>query len=169
MQALLDCHPDLREAFDARIRAGVSGKRLVETRRSRRRHCAWFLEQLRGLGYEARSEWPFNTSSQGYFSVCRYIDSLLATDPRSLAAATGGPDLVSKLKTGDGTGRPALKFMQRVEMDAHKLDGRFCVSLPLMGGGFQENIVHRLWVIDYPGGRLARRGRLLLQHKTRGL
>lgn len=147
MQALLDCHPDLREAFDARIRAGVSGKRLVETRRSRRRHCAWFLEQLRGLGYEARSEWPFNTSSQGYFSVCRYIDSLLAADPRSLAAATGGPDLVSKLKTGDGTGRPALKFMQRVEMDAHKLDGRFCVSLPLMGGGFQEKIVHRLWVI----------------------
>ncbi len=37
--------------------------------------------------------------------------------------------------------------MQRVEMDAHKLDGRFCVSLPLMGGGFQEKIVHRLWVI----------------------
>ncbi len=44
----------------------------METRRSRRRHCAWFPEQLRGFGYEARNEWPFNTSSQGYFSVCQY-------------------------------------------------------------------------------------------------
>ena len=29
----------------------------------------------------------------------------------------------------------------------HKLDGRFCVSLLLAGGGFTEKIVHRLWVI----------------------
>lgn len=147
MQALLDAHPELRRAFDARILAGTSNRRLVETRRSRRRHCAWFLDQLRGLGYEARNEWPFNTSSLGYFSICRYVDSVLSANPRALAAATGGPDLVSKLKTGDGTERPVQKFMQRVEMDAHKLDGRFCVSLPLISGGFQEKIVHRLWVI----------------------
>ncbi|MHA6884515.1 hypothetical protein [Ralstonia pseudosolanacearum] len=147
LQALLDCHPTLREALDARIRASASGKRLVEVRRSRRRHCAWFLDQLRPLGYEVRNEWPFNTFSLGYFSICRYIDSVLAADPRSLAEITGGPDLAAKLKTGDGTRRPVLKFMQRVEMDAHKLDGRFCVSFPLMDGGFREKIVHRLWVV----------------------
>ncbi|MFL9869740.1 hypothetical protein PQR67_36725 [Paraburkholderia fungorum] len=147
MQALLECLPDLRDAFDKRIRASGPGKQLVEIRRSRRRHCRWFLDQLRSLGYEARNEWPFGTSSQGYFSICRYIDSVLAANPRSLAAATGGPDLAAKLKTGDGTRRPVLKFMQRVEMDAHKLDGRFCVSLPLMDGGFREKIVHRLWVV----------------------
>jgi len=147
MRALLDCHPELRGAFDARILASASGKRLVETRQSRRRHCAWFPDQLRGLGYEARNEWPFNTSSVGYSSICRYIDKVRSCNPKALAAATGGPDLALKLKTGDGTGRPVQKFMQRVEMDAHKLDGRFCVSLPLMGGGFREKIVHRLWVI----------------------
>jgi len=32
-------------------------------------------------------------------------------------------------------------------MDAHKLDGRFCVSIPLLDGGTKEKIVHRLWVI----------------------
>jgi len=147
MESLLDRHPDLRVAFDARIRASVSNKKLVETKRSRRRHCAWFLDQLRRLGYEMRQEWPFNTSSLGYYSVCRHVDSVLAADPKALAAVTGGPDLVKKLKTGDGTNRPVSKFMQRVEMDAHKIDGRFCVSIPLMGGGFQEKIVHRLWVI----------------------
>jgi len=147
MQTLLDCHPTLRKAFDARIRASGAGKQLVEVRRSRRRHCAWFLDQLRPLGYESRNEWPFNTLSFGYFSICRYIDSVLASDPKALAEITGGPDLAAKLKTGDGTRRPVLKFMQRVEMDAHKLDGRFCVSFPLMDGGFREKIVHRLWVV----------------------
>ncbi|MBW0446150.1 hypothetical protein JNC06_03990 [Paraburkholderia phenoliruptrix] len=147
MQALLLSLPDLREAFDRRICAGTSAKRLVEVRRSKRRHCAWFLDQLRSLGYEARGEWPFNTSSRGYVSICHYVDSVLAADPTALAETAGGPDVVKKLKTGDGSRRPVLKFMQRVEMDAHKLDGRFCVSLPLLDGGFQEKIVHRLWVI----------------------
>ncbi|WP_080487072.1 hypothetical protein [Burkholderia ubonensis] len=147
LQTLLNAHPDLRRAFDARICAGGSSKRLVETQKSRRRLCAWFLDQLRALGCEARNEWPFNTASFGYVSICRYIDGVLAADPQALAAAAGGPDRVSKLKTGDGTGRPVLKFLQRVEMDAHKLDGRFCVSLPLMGGGFREKVIHRLWVI----------------------
>ncbi|MFM0742258.1 hypothetical protein PQQ51_33995 [Paraburkholderia xenovorans] len=147
LQALLDGEPELRKAFDSRIRANTSDKRLIEIGRSRRRHCSWFLDQLRSLGYEARNEWPFNTLSQGYFSIRRYADSVLLNSPTSLAAQIGGPSLVAKLKTGDGTDRPVMKFMQRVEMDAHKLDGRFCVSLPLMGGGSQEKIVHRLWVI----------------------
>ncbi|QUN26666.1 hypothetical protein KB879_32425 (plasmid) [Cupriavidus sp. KK10] len=147
MQALLDCQPALRQAFEARILASASAKRLVETKQSRRRHCAWFLDQLRSFGYEARNEWPFNTSSLGYYSICRYIDKVLSANPRALAAASGGPNLALKLRSGDGTGRPVLRFMQRVEMDAHKLDGRFCVSLPLMGGGFKEKIVHRLWVV----------------------
>lgn len=147
LQALLDSQPELRQAFDTRVLASASGKRLVETRQSKRRHCAWLLDRLRGLGYEQRNEWPFNTSSFGYVSIGQYVDRLLSAHPKALASASGGPDLASKLKTGDGTGRPVRQFMQRVEMDAHKLDGRFCVSLPLMGGGFREKIVHRLWVI----------------------
>ncbi|GLC93227.1 hypothetical protein Tamer19_26350 [Cupriavidus sp. TA19] len=138
LQALLDAQPELRQAFEARILASASGKGLVETQPSKRRHCGWLLDQLRELGCEQRNEWPFNTATLGYVSIGRYIDRVLSANPRALAAASGGPDLVSKLKTGDGNGRPVRKFMQRVEMDAHKLDGRFCVSLPLMGGGFRE-------------------------------
>lgn len=147
MQTVLNRYPQLRSDLDARILVGISSKKLVETKRSKRRHCAWFLDELRRLGCEAREEWPFNTASLGYYAVSRYIDRVLATDPKALAATTGGPDLVRKLKTGDGTRRPVSKFMQRVEMDAHKLDGRFCVSIPLLDGGYKEKIVHRLWVI----------------------
>jgi hypothetical protein len=32
-------------------------------------------------------------------------------------------------------------------MDAHKLDGRFCVMMPQVTGGYLPKIVHRIWVI----------------------
>lgn len=72
---------------------------------------------------------------------------MLDSSPRARAYASGGPDLVKKLKTGDGTYRPVSRFMQRVEIDAHKLDGRFCVSLPMQDGSYKEQIIQRIWVI----------------------
>ncbi|AWV02739.1 hypothetical protein DM992_25545 [Burkholderia sp. JP2-270] len=147
MQVVLDAHPELRRDFDARIQTIPRAGKLAEIKRSRTRHQSWFLDQLRALGYEIRNEWPFNTASRGYYSIRRYIEKVLSANPKALAHEAGGPDLVKKLATGDGTNRPVFRFMQRVEMDAHKLDGRFCVLLPQIGGGFLEKIIHRLWVI----------------------
>jgi hypothetical protein len=147
LQAILDFHPELHDAFISKILASTSNRKLVETKRTKKRHCVWFLDQLRQLGYEARGEWPFNTKSLGYYSVRRYIDTVLDANPRALAESVGGLDLVKKLKTGDGINRPVTRFMQRVEMDAHKLDGRFCISIPMWDGSFKEKMVHRLWVI----------------------
>ncbi|HEB3528810.1 TPA: hypothetical protein RZC51_000262 [Burkholderia cenocepacia] len=147
MQTLLDAHPELRAAFDARILTIPRAGQLTEIKRARTRHQSWFLDQLRVLGYEVREEWPFNTVSRGYFSIRRYIEKVLLANPKAMAHEAGGPDLVKKLATGDGTNRPVSRFMQRVEMDAHKTDGRFCVLLPQIGGGFLEKIVHRLWVV----------------------
>ncbi len=146
MQMLLDRHPDLRAQFDRRILAVSDSKRLQESKKTKGSLIAWIQEELRKLGYEARGEWPFNTASKGYSSFYRYINAALDSQPKSLAYFSGGPDLVRKLTTGDGTNRPVMRFMQRVEMDAHKIDGRFCVSIPQIGGGTQEKIVHRLWV-----------------------
>jgi len=146
-EAVLDLHPDLRLEFDKRIASIPNGKKLAETKIGFTRHCNWFLDELRRRGFEQRGEWPFNTASTAYYSVRRYVKKILASNPRALAERAGGPDLVRKMKAGDGSDRPALKFMDRVEMDAHKLDGRFCVSIPQIGGGSIERIVHRLWVI----------------------
>ncbi|MCW3618688.1 hypothetical protein K6Y76_37290, partial [Burkholderia cenocepacia] len=96
---------------------------------------------------ELREEWPLNTVSLGYFSIRRYVEKVLLANPKAMAHEAGGPDLVKKLATGDGVQRPVTRFMQRVEMDAHKTDGRFCVLLPQIGGGFVEKIVHRIWVV----------------------
>lgn len=147
MDTMLDAHPDLRLRFEKRIKAVPGGGKLVEIKRSVTRHCTWFLDELRSLGYEQRGEWPFNTSSTAYYSVRRYIDKILASDVKALANNAGGENLVRKLKTGDGSNRPVMRFMQRIEMDAHKLDGRFCVSIPDISGESKERIVYRLWVI----------------------
>jgi len=147
MQTLLAAHPDLRADFERRILARPPEKILAESKQSRIGHSTWFLDQLRRLGYEHRGEWPFTTASLGYYSVRRYVDSLLEKNSIALAYSKGGDDFVTKLKTGDGSNRPVHKYMQRVEMDAHKLDGIFCVSLPQPDGSFQEKVVHRLWVV----------------------
>lgn len=146
MRTLLDRYPELRLAFERRLSKLPRGNKLEEVKLTAKRHWVWFLDELRRRGCEQRGEWPFNTASQGYFSVRRHIEALLFSDPKALAASAGGPDLVRKLRAGDGAERPVTKLLQRVEMDAHKLDGRFCVTIPDIGGGFKERLVHRLWV-----------------------
>lgn len=147
LSLLLSTEPDLNEAFTAFILTTGSDASLMEVNRTPKRFHAWFLDRLRGLGYEARGEWPFCTASLGYFSVRRHVQRILDENPRALAMSQGGPELVKKLRSGDGADRPVERFMQRVEMDAHKIDARLCVSIPRGDGSYQEKIVHRLWVI----------------------
>jgi transposase InsO family protein len=146
MQTVLDSYPDLRLAFERRISKTPRGNRLQEVKLTAKRHWIWFLDELRRHGCEQRGEWPFNTTSFGYYSVRRHVEALLEDHPKALAATAGGPDMVRKLRAGNGSERPVARFLQRVEMDAHKLDGRFCVSIPDVGGGCKERLVHRLWV-----------------------
>lgn len=147
LQSLLDQHPDLRQKFDKRILSSATRGQLGERKRSCSAHWKWFLEELRGRGYEARAEWPFTTATRGYTAICRYIVRTLAAHPVAAARVIGGPELRRKLTTGDGVDRPVERLFQRVEMDAHKLDGRFCVMIPQVTGGYLPKIIHRVWVI----------------------
>lgn len=145
MQTILDLNPDLRKAFEKRILAVPRDDKLTE-KHTRQGHWSWFLERLTERGYKIRNEWPFNTESRGYVSVCRYVNAVLSANPAKGAMVEGGRDALRKLKSGDGVDRPVHRLFQRVEMDAHKLDGRFCVLFPRGDGSYEERIVHRLWV-----------------------
>lgn len=147
LNAALNRHPDLRERFDKRILSAGSMRRLSAVKRSKQSHWRWFLDQLRSLGYERDNQWPFNTKKLGYSSICLYIDRVLNDNPEAAAMVSGGLDSKKKLLTGDGVDRPIQHIFERVEMDAHKLDGRFSVLLPQPTGGYVQKIVHRLWVI----------------------
>lgn len=146
MKTLFALEPELCEKFNKRILTPPSNDRLEE-KRNRKAHWRWLLVELRKRGYEIRQEWPFNTVNMGYTSVCRYVKVVLAANPTKGAMVEGGKDAIRKMKSGDGVDRPVERIFQRVEMDAHKLDGRFCVLFPRGDGSYAPKIVHRLWVI----------------------
>jgi hypothetical protein len=135
----------LREKFHERILARAGA--LQSPRRSRAELFRWFIEELRQRGFEQRGEWPFNIARLGYTSICRYIDRVLQQHPRRQRQLLGGRDAERKARAGDGTHRPPLRLLQRVECDAHKLDARMVVMVPSPHGGLEPRRVHRLWVV----------------------
>lgn len=147
MSISLALNPVLKKSFDKRILSSPHPDELGATKRPRQSHWKWFLDELRSLGYEIRGEWPFNTKSNGYSTICRYIDQVFAANPKKAVRATGGPDMERKLASGDGVDRPVQDLFQRVEMDAHHIDGRFCVMMPQVTGGYLPKIIPRIWVI----------------------
>ncbi|UCV05660.1 hypothetical protein [Dechloromonas denitrificans] len=146
LTTVLALEGDLGERFNKRILKAPSDDKLEE-KRNRTAHWRWLLGELRKKGYEIRHEWPFNTENMGYVSVCRYVKAVLAANPTQGAMIEGGKDAQKKLKSSDGVERPVEHLLQRVEMDAHKTDGRFCVLFPRGDGSYAAKIVHRLWVI----------------------
>lgn len=148
MKSLLDSDPEFRRMLDKRILASVSKNELSEVKRPRQALWGWFLEELRTRQYEIRRDWPFGRNRQvpdGYGALCRYADALLKQHPRVIAR-NAGEKADRKLRAGDGVDRPVQRGFQRVEMDSHKLDGRFCVLMPDGPDRWVPRIIHRLWV-----------------------
>lgn len=144
---LLLQEPDFAQRLNAQILKVCSDQKLGEIRRPRHGLWTWFLKELRGLGYEIRNEWPFTMQTMGYPSLCRYTNAVLSANPVKAARILGGPDLEKKMTSGNGINRPIQNAYGRVEMDAHKLDGRFVVMIPQLNGGWAPQLIHRLWVI----------------------
>ena len=147
MQTVLDINPDIRTSFEKRILGYTSPNKLGETKRSSQEHLKWFLNKLRGRGYEIRNEWPFNTENFGYVTVCNYIKEVLDSNPKKAARILGGLNSERKLLSGDGVDRPVYKIYQRVEMDAHHTDTSVCIMMPTVSGDYVPKIIHRIWVI----------------------
>lgn len=146
MSSLLQLDPEFREKLDRKILSGVPKDELTEVKRPRSVLWQWFTSELRGRGYEMRGDWPFNSKSLGYGALNRYADALIKQRPNLIAREAGGESAVRKLRAGDGVDRPTYRPFQRVEMDSHKLDGRFCVLIPDGRDGWVPRIIHRLWV-----------------------
>jgi transposase InsO family protein len=147
MANLLQMEPDFTKLLDKQIVKTCPDLKLGEIRRPRHALWAWFLKELRVRGYETRNEWPFTVKSMGYMSLCRYADAVLSANPLKAARIAGGPQLEKKMVSGDGINRPVHQPYGRIEMDAHKLDGRFVVMIPQLDGGWSPRLIHRLWVI----------------------
>lgn len=139
--------PDFSTRLQNLVLKTCADTKLGELRRPRHAIWTWFLKELRGLGYEARNEWPFSVKNMGYTALIRYVDRVLSANPVKAARLVGGPQLEKKMVSGDGIHRPVENPYDRIEMDAHKLDGRFVVMIPQLDGGWSPRLIHRLWVI----------------------
>lgn len=147
LRSLLDLDPEFRRALDRKILSKRPEGELREVRRPRKVLWGWFLQELRLRGYEIRGAWPFDRDlPDGYGALNRYSDTLLEQHPKLIAREAGGETAERKLRAGDGVDRPTKRPFQRVEMDSHKLDGRFCVLMPDGRDGWVARIIHRLWV-----------------------
>jgi len=147
LTTLLQLEPAFAKRLEAKALKTYPDAQLGEIRRPRHALWAWFLLELRKLGYETRNQWPFNVSTMGYASLYRHVDKLMSANPLTAAKIVGGPQLAKKLKTGDGVDRPISAPFQRVEMDGHRTDGLFVVMMPQPGGGWTPRPVHRIWII----------------------
>lgn len=140
-------YPKIRRDFDRRILQAASQLKLSESKKPKQALWRWLIGQFKAAGMEVRCEWPFTTKHLGYRSICTYIERVLEGSPELAAKAFGGPELAKKMVAGSGVDRPILRPFQRVEVDAHKLDGRFCVMIPQLDGDVTPKLVHRLWVV----------------------
>lgn len=146
LKLIFDIHPLLRLNFNERILRIPKSSKIEEINTSKRSHWKWLLNELKKLGYEARYEWPFNTKKIGYQTICTYIQSVLENNPKR-TVKINGKESTQKYQTGDGVNRPIHKPFSRVEMDAHKIDGRFCIIVPDITGAYTSKIIHRIWII----------------------
>lgn len=146
-QKLLADYPVLLELIYSKLFPKKSRLLIAERRISIRKLHAAFLVKCRELGLAERFAYPFNTDLLGYRSLCRFVEQLQKEHPEKAALYRMVPGADRKLRTGDGTDRPALALMDRVECDAHHLDAVFCVLVPTSFGNFVPRILKRLWLI----------------------
>ncbi len=144
---LLLQEPDFATRLEKQILKTCPETKLGALRQPRHALWAWFLKELRSLGYEVRHEWPFTVKNMGYSALVRHSEKILNANPLKAARIVGGPELEKKMASGDGIERPVHNPFDRIEMDAHKLDGRFVVMIPQIDGGWSPRQIHRLWVI----------------------
>lgn len=144
---LIDKYPQLRELIYTKLFPKSSKKYIYERKISKKNLHSLFIEKCREIGLDKEFEYPFNVDLLGYVSFVNYVNKLISNNPELNASNRLNSDVMKRMKTGDGTKRPSLELMGRVECDAHHLDALFCILIPTPFGTVIPKIVNRLWII----------------------
>lgn len=75
--------------------------------------------------------WPFNTSNEGYKSLCEYCNRLRDGEPRSAVGPRSGADASRRNTIGTGVRPllPCLRPYSAVQLDFHKVDSASVIVL----------------------------------------
>lgn len=146
LTALLREYPVLHELIERKVFPRGSRKSIEKKTLLLHIHRA-FIEKCREIGLDQKMVYPFNTDGLGYISLCKYIKKIKQKYPEKYASSNLDGNASASLRTGDGTNRPTLALLDRVECDAHKIDAAFCILVPNPFGNVLPRIISRLWVI----------------------
>ncbi|WP_410768714.1 hypothetical protein [Fontibacillus sp. BL9] len=107
-----------------------------------------FIEQCRNLGIPL-SQYPFNTDHLGYKALQRYLNKLSCIY-FGKGKTRYGQDTITKAKhTGEGEqNHPStLHPYQKVQFDAHRIDGFFIIEIMTPEGDLVPVVLDRFWVL----------------------
>ena len=109
-------------------------------------HHDYFLKECERLGVQDY-EYPFNTVSQGYVSLGKYVKSLKGIDASNRAKRSSKDERQKLMSTGIGARytKIAIAPFSEVQVDGHKIDLLYVVEYTEEDGTVSKNIATRAW------------------------
>jgi len=104
-------------------------------------------DECKRLGISSDDMYPMNTDTRAHRALSNYIHREMKEHSAEAIAANCGPNALRLLQTGDGTKKPVLRPFDRLEGDAHKIDGRWIIQIPSIFGNVITKTVDRVWDI----------------------
>lgn len=146
LSRLFVLHPSIQEGVYSlflKARKGANEPRIPLKSLHKR-----FIELCREAGVK-ENEFPFNTVYLAKRSLGAHMKALLNSDLKKAVLARFGENAARGLMVGTGVRAPHLVTLplQRVQFDGHKIDAIFMIRIPLPGGGYQEVVLPRLWLL----------------------
>ncbi|MEK4439269.1 hypothetical protein [Paenibacillus sp. FSL K6-2862] len=142
----LDRYPDIRELVEDLFR-GRKGRSIEPVMKVKYIHKR-FVDECRKKGI-TQAEYPFNTEWMGYKAVQRYVKRI-SYEYFSRSAERSGDDALQKARhVGEGQQNQLSNLFpfQKVQFDAHRIDGYFVVEIPTPDGDIVTKVLERFWVL----------------------
>lgn len=142
----LDMHPDIKELVKD-LFLGRKKRSLEPVMKIKHIHKR-FIEQCRQKGITL-SDYPLNTKWMGYKALQRYIKQLSEKNFRKTAARYGNDAFQKANRVGeaDQNSLSNLYPYQKVQFDAHRIDGFFAVDLETPDGDLVTKTLERFWIL----------------------
>lgn len=143
---LLDKHPDIKDLIDD-LYLGRNRRALEPIMKPKHIHKR-FIDECRKKGIPL-SDYPFNTRHMGSKALQRYLRRL-AYDHFVSSSSREGHDAEQRAKhtgVGEQNHPSTLTPYQKVQFDAHRIDGMFAVKLTTPDGDEITRLLDRFWIL----------------------
>ncbi|RCW40582.1 hypothetical protein [Paenibacillus prosopidis] len=143
---LLETHPDIKDLIND-LYLGKNRRTLEPTMKPKHIHKR-FIDECRNKNI-SQNAYPFNTKWMGFKALQRYLKKLGYIHFIE-ATSRFGQDAAQKAKhTGEGEqNHPSTLIpFQKVQFDAHRIDGFFVVDIITPDGDLVTMILDRFWIL----------------------